>query len=290
LTAPTTPAPSSGAALATVPEDVAALAALLEATDGDMPYDGFSQSLGPDKLGIPRRVFNQSKGVDANGVRITVDRFVDPVSQVATETIDAILIMEHTQRAFTQFNQETEESTTVCKSVDCVTGIEQATNKPRACHGCPDAVWRTSPAGKRSVNCSEQFHVLGVDRATREAFTLLFQKTSADTIRKHLQRHHVGKLELKNGKRVNMPLYYRYVRLGLEVSENGKFAVPWIEPVGIANVADMLLSKETIDAYGDLFTHAFEGEAAREAAASSAPAGEVIDAAGTSFNPDEFQR
>src|SRR4249920_521680 len=128
--APNTAAPvETGAALAVAPEDLAALAALVEATDGDMPYDGFSQSLGPDKLGIPRRVFNQSKGTDANGVRITVDRFVDPVSQVATETIDAILLMEHTQRAFTTFNQETEESTTVCSSRDCVTGTEQATGK-----------------------------------------------------------------------------------------------------------------------------------------------------------------
>ena len=277
-----TPTEAGGTALTTAAEDEAALAALLDAVGDELPYDGFSHSLSPDKFTIPLRSWNGSSGTDVNGVRLTPDRFYDPVTQASSTAIDAIMILEHTKRAYSVFNQDTQEYNTICRSDDCVTGTEVATNKPRKCKGCPDAQWRKTPAGKNAVNCSEEHHVLCVDRATREPFRVIFRRTSADAIKQHIQRHHLGQIKVR-GRLANMPLYFRTVRLTLELSDNGKYAIPVIEKTGMTAVADMHLAKETLEAFEDTFTHAFE-------AGGGGDGGEGGGGVDTSFNPEEFER
>lgn len=287
---PTTGSTPSSTAIATVADEAAALAALNASVDGDGEvYDGFSESMGADQFRLPRRMFNQSKGVDADGERLKPDVFYDPISQRTAKTIDAILILEHTTRAFTTYDEDTEETTYICMSNDCVTGIEQAINRPRPCKGCPDAVWKKNAKGKRSVNCDESYNVLAVDMATREPFVIVFRRTSASAIRTHVQRHHFGKRELADGRKANMPLYWRQVRLSLELSENGKYAVPVIDVTGVTDPVTADACRETLEAYRSMLTRAEDHakDAAAPAAAANAANG---GAPNTNFDPEDFDR
>jgi hypothetical protein len=248
--------------------------------------------MGADQFRLPRRMFNQSKGTDADGERLKPDVFYDPVSQKSAKTIEAILILEHTTRAFTTYDEDTEETTYMCMSNDCVTGIEQATNRTRTCKGCPDAVWKKNAKGKRSVNCDESYNVLAVDITTREPFVIVFRRTSAAAIRTHVQRHHFGKRELADGKKTNMPLYWRTVRLSLELSENGKYAVPVIDVTGFTDPATADACRETLEAYRTMLTRAEDHS--KEAAAPMATAAVAHAANGggapTDFDPEDFDR
>lgn len=280
---PPPPAPNGAngeaTALATVSDEAAALAALNESTDGDVLYDGFSRSKTTEDFRLPRRLFNQSRGEDANGQHLRPDLFFDPVTQIAVPTIDAILILEHKSRAFTTYDEATEETAVICTSNDCVTGIEQANGKPRPCKGCPDAIWRKNANGKRSVNCTEKHNVLAVDIATREPFLITFQRTSARVIVDHVQRYHVGKREI-GGRRENMPLYWRVVRLSLVRSENGKYAVPEIEHVRMCTPEEARAGQESAEAYFPIMSRAVDAADA-----------EAADGGGdASFNTNEFSR
>ena len=284
---PAAPAAPPSTALATPSDEAAALAALNASVEGDEVYDGFSESMGSDQFRLPRRLFNQSKGTDVDGNRLVPDVYYDPISQRSAKTIDAILIMEHTTRAFTTYDEDTEETTYICMSNDCVTGIEQATQRTRTCKGCPDAAWKKNAKGKRSVNCDESYYVLAVDMATREPFVILFRRTSASAIRTHVQRHHFGKRELPDGRKANMPLYWRRVRLSLELSENGKYAVPVIEVTGVTDPATADMCRETLDAYRSILTRAEDHSKAEAAPAAAANGGGTPN---TDFDPEDFDR
>jgi hypothetical protein len=284
------PAAPPSTALTNPADEAAALAALNASVEGDEVYDGFSESMGSDQFRLPRRLFNQSKGTDVDGNRLVPDVYYDPISQRSAKTIDAILIMEHTTRAFTTYDEDTEETTYICMSNDCVTGIEQATQRPRTCKGCPDAAWKKNAKGKRSVNCDESYYVLAVDMATREPFVILFRRTSASAIRTHVQRHHFGKRELPDGRKANMPLYWRRVRLSLELSENGKYAVPVIEVTGVTDPATADMCRETLDAYRSILTRAEDHSKAEAAPAAAANGGGGGGAPNTSFDPEDFDR
>lgn len=283
------PAAAASTALTTVDDEAAALAALGADLDGEDVYDGFSQSMGSDQFRLPRRIFNQSKGTDVDGNRLVPDVFYDPISQQSTKRIDAVLIMEHTTRAFTTYDEDTEETTVICASNDCVTGIEQATDRVRKCKGCPDAAWRKNAKGKRSINCDEAFHVLAVDMATREPFVITFRRTSASVIRAHVQRHHLGKRELADGTRANMPLYWRRVELSLVLSENGKYAVPVITVTAVTDPGTAAMCRETLDAYRSMLTRAEDHS--REVAAAPGPVAANGGGAGAAdFDPEDFDR
>jgi hypothetical protein len=258
----------------TPPDDVAALAALA-ARIGDGPQaDGFTGSIGPEDFKLPRRFFNQKKGVDAAGARLQPDMFFDPISKVTCRKIDAILLHSHTTRAFTKYNNDEEETTYICTSDDCVTGTWQANGAQRKCQGCPDAQWRAE-GKKRVLNCGKSHHVLAVDLLSQEPFVITFRRTAESVIVNHVQSHHHAKL-VQSGRKINMPLHWRHVELSLALAENGNYAVPVIRPTGMSTPAEAEACEATLDAYQSIITRAV---------AESPTAG-----GDTSFNTEQWDR
>jgi hypothetical protein len=255
-------------------DDAAALAALLadpEVADG---YDGYSDSLGADRIRIARLKFNTS-GTDANNKVIPVDAYYNTSTETIRPVVEAVLAHEHTKRKWLVFDDAEQRNRVVCSSDDRVTGhLRNEVGdviETRACKGCKDAEWHTGPKGKRSVNCNEHHEVLGLDLETHEPFIITYKSTSEKVILKHLERHHTNKRRLASGRLGNIPLYAFTVRLTATLQPNGKWAMPNIERTGVTAPEVATLCRET-------------SAALREAMAS----GKAEVDADTSFDPDKF--
>lgn len=246
------------------------LAILPESADGTL-YDGYSDAVTPDKIKLPKLIFNRT-GVAKSGARFTPDQFFNTVAETVHDHVDCILSHVRASRAWTKYDDAEEKNVYLCSSRDGVWGTLEATQEKRACKGCPDAMWRTGANGKRTVNCSEVYSVLARDLATGEPFTVKFAKTSTPAFIAHLTKYHANKLRVA-GRIQNVPLFAFHVRLSLALQPNGKYALPVITVTARSTREEAQASLDAAEAMRDLF--------------ADVAAERDVD---TSFNPDEFSK
>jgi len=260
----------SGDQLAVVDGASGGLDELLEAFP-DAP-DGYSHAVGGDKIRIPRKIFN-TPGLDAKGEKIPPNVYYDTVSEQFTPTVTAVLVDTRGSRAWTEFLEGEDRTQVICKSNDGIHGTLTDTGEVRACDGCPDRVWYTTPKGKRGVHCHDVYEVFGVDLDTYTPFIVTFKRTSEPAWISHLNKHHILKRKATRTRPVgNQPLFSYKVKLALKLSDNGKYATPVLDVVGVMQVEE---AKRCLDVITAL----------REAM----HAGRVVETEDTSFDPNEFQ-
>ena len=203
------------------------------------PNDGL-QEVDAEDLRLPVIVWNM-KGKDEKGELRRLDEFYDTLNERSHRTLHCAFIHLHKTRAFVRFDDTKNENVYVCSSSDRVTGrlrVQHPTlplpeGTERECESCPDSKWAKTVDGKNKRNCDLHYGVFAVhlDEALRptDGFLIRFKRTGLPPFKTHLQKHHIDRRQLPNGKRANMPLFAFEVTLRLEVSENGNFAVPVIE-------------------------------------------------------------
>jgi hypothetical protein len=107
-----------------------------------------------------------------------------------------------------------------------------------------------------------------------------FKKTSLDAIRTHVQAHHIGRRPLAGGKRGNIPLCAYKVKVGIKMSANGNYAVPFIERAEMLDADDMRVMAETAAGVRETMEARMHASDDGE----PGPSGE----GDTSFDPDRF--
>jgi hypothetical protein len=240
------------APVAAVSDEASALAALDEFDFGG--NDGL-QEVDSEDLRLPVIVWNM-KGKDDKGELRRLDEFYDTLNERSHRQLRCAFIHLHKTNAFVRFDDAKNENVYVCTSYDRVTGklrvphptLGLAEGVERPCDTCPDKQWWKSPEGKNKRNCDTHYGVFGVmlDEALRptDGFLMRFKRTSLPSFKTHLQKHHIKKRQLPNGKRGNMPLFAFEVTMRLEVSDNGNFATPVIE-------RGRVLPKETLQSLSE---------------------------------------
>jgi hypothetical protein len=275
------PTGNGHAALAASPEDdPAALAELLDSFDfGD--NDGLKETDAED-LRLPVIVWNM-KGRDERTQKLRqLDEFYDTLNETYTKELRCAFIHLHKTNAFTRFNQESNANVIHCSSNNRVIGrlrtvhpdlgIAEGTERP--CESCPDKDWYRNEKGKNVRNCDTVYAVFGVhldpDLKPTEGFLLRFKRTALPAFKAHMQRHHLNKRPLPNGKRGNVPLFAFEVTMRLEVDKGGNFAVPVIERGRVLPRATLVHLAEELKFFseiGDEATRAAERQEHRHEAA-----------------------
>lgn len=246
--------------------DNAALLALTEDAGGEV-YDGYSDAT-KDKVRIGRRLYNLSGKQGDASVQVAVNQWFDTRAESVANTLDCVFLTMRAHRAFTEYNNGAGRNEYICSSPDKVTGTIEASGVQRPCKGCPDNVWHVNGEGKRVVNCSELYTLLAVDTRTHEPFLTTFKNTANKALLAYLAKHHDGRLVLKSGKRTNVPLYFYNVAIGLELSDNGKFATPVFTKGAPVSREMAAQYRDTIEALSQL-SHR------DEQAATAAPVGDT---------------
>jgi hypothetical protein len=280
------PTAATGSSLVKPPtDDEAAALAVLDAAGLGEHDDGLGEVSAND-LRTPLKLFNLKK---AEGIaRITQDQFLDTIDRAVSNDLHLVLLELHKTNLYAVFDKRQERNVTVCRSFDRVTGTyndPQRGTYDRPCKGCPDAQWRTDAEGKRTVPCGEVWNVAAFDLDTQRVVLIKFRKTSLDSIRNHLQAHHIGRRRLASGKRGNIPLFAYRVTITLTMDKAGNYAIPVFARGDMLGVNDLRVMAET--AAGVRETFAARMAAADESAGGSGDGGDAPD---TSFDTDAYDR
>ena len=240
--------------------------------------DGLGE-VAPTDLRTPLKLYNLKK---ADGVqRISQDQFLDTLDRSVSDELNLVLLDLHKTNLYAVYAKKEDRNVTMCSSFDRVTGIWAEDNHARQCKGCPDAQWRTDEEGKRVVNCSEVWNVGAFCLDTQRVVLIKFKKTSLDAIRTYVQAHHIGRRPMPGGKRGNIPLCVYKVRVGIKMSANGNYAVPFLERGDMLSAADMRVMAETAAALRETFE-------ARMRASEDPGDGAPPESGDTSFDPSTF--
>lgn len=255
----------------------AELAAALEGVDFG---DGGLGEVGNEDIKIAAKVFNM-KGVDPKGDPIPPNVFFDTVQETTDKELDLVLLDLHKTNEWREFDAATQKSITHCRSQDQITG-KMADDTLRPCKDCPDAKWSTDPStGKRGRRCGPVYNMIAADAKTGDPCVVRFKKTALPVIQQHLNKHHIGKLQIAPGRRGNVPLFAMVARMSLKmVGTTTKYAIPVIE-------RGRILRNDEVAA------HAASAKFYREAVLPMLDKLGEKDAGGdeggdTSFNPSDF--
>lgn len=209
---------------------------------GDFASDGLSEMDASD-LKLPIVVWNMKGKDEKTGQLRQLNHFYDTLNEVSFPVLRCVLLDLHKSNSFTRFDNEKNETAVICTSYDKITGrlrvvhpdnnaLPAGTERP--CEGCVDKSWHRDAKGKNVRNCDDVIgafaeHVDDNGRPTGERFLMRFKRTSLPPLTKHLNQHHLGRRQLANGKRVNMPLFTFPVQLTLKLSDNGIYVTPEFE-------------------------------------------------------------
>lgn len=274
-------------------DDAAALAVF-----GEFATDGLGD-LDADDLRLPSIVWNM-KGKDARGELRRLDEFYDTLNERTFRELRCAFVHLKKTNAFVRFDDAKNENVYICTSEDRVTGRLRARHPSlpilegteRKCDTCPDMEWSASSDGKRKKNCATHYGVFAVhlddELRPTDGFFARFKRTSVEPLKTYMQKHHIGRLPLPGGKRGNVPFYGYEVRMRLEVSENGNYALPVItrgRPLPRTTLAELSEQAKFFAELGDEATRAAEKQEARH---ERGDAGESAGASGGSLRADDF--
>jgi hypothetical protein len=289
-----------GAALSTgssslVVSDSDLLASVL---DFDFADDGLGEVDASD-FKMPILTFNV-KGKDDAGQMRRIDQFFNTQTEQSFPELRCALIHLHKTRSFARFDNGKNQTIHYCGSNDRVEG-RMRTQHPdlrdvpegtvRACATCPDAQWQKSTDGSKNVrNCDEVSGVFAVllDDQLRptDPFLIRFKRTGLAPFQLHLNKHHLGKRALPNGKRANVPLFAFEVNARLEVSKNGNYATPVLTRGAVLPRETLQVLAEQAKYFaelGDIANDAAEKQESRHESGADVASGGSAPVSGSDF-------
>jgi len=243
------------------PDEAAALAELSDFFDG-VTVDGMDD-VGGEDLSLAVKVFN-CRGKDKNGDALRKNTFLDTISEETQDTIGAVLLVTQKSNRWDSFDNATDKTIVHCASADRITGTLES-GEQRPCANCPDRGWFKDADGNPIRKCGEVHTVVGIERLTQKAFLIRFKKTGLKPWRRYLMANHwnVRTTVKKDSKgetvtddkgnaikvRANVPLFAYEATIGLELSDNGNYAIPTIARGEILPAAEMREAHENAKAY-----------------------------------------
>lgn len=270
---------------------------LADALDFDFSDDGLSEVEDSD-FKLPIITFNV-KGKDEAGQPRRIDWFFNSQTEEQFPTLRCAFIHLHKTNSFARFDNGKNQTIHYCGSNDRIEGRMRAQHPDlrdvhegdvRTCATCPDQKWGKSADGKNVRNCDEVDGVFGMllDEQLRptDGFLMRFKRTSLAPFKLHLNKHHLNKRVLPNGKRGNVPLFAFEVNIKLETSANGNYATPVLSRGTVLPKATIQALAEQAKFFAEIGAEATE--AAERAERKNESGADVASGAGEAIRGDDF--
>lgn len=275
--APPAAAPPAPSALALAPAvDDAALAAFRE-TGIDLEQDESCSELAPSDFRTAVKLFNLKGKTAADGRKVTQDLFYDSVDNVAQDMIEFAILGLHKSNLYSVYDAGEGRTNRVCSSYDQVTGIWAEDGHFRKCDGCPDRTSIKQADGKVRANCAPMFDLFCLELHNTRVFMLRGKRTSLPPIKNYLHQHHFSKGGVKNGKRLDLPLYAYRVKAWLEMDQSGNYANLVLEKGDLFSPNDLKVLHESAQGIRETLAERL-AEAEQQTAAVEADGGTAGDA------------
>ncbi len=204
-TAPNLPIPQS------LITELAGLQALSHLDNEDRPLPSFAYNTKrrlPDGSWVPKNVF------------------VNTLTGEAKDEISCVLLHIKKSRRWATYS-ETSGMTEHCRSDDGVEGV-RTDGEVVDCANCPHRLWGRNNGQASAPDCDIVYTLLGLDLDDENPFIIRAKATSRRPVQRYLARHFLGKLQLPDGHRADLPLFTAKTRLSLTMP-SGTYAVLQLE-------------------------------------------------------------
>jgi hypothetical protein len=239
------PAPSA-LALAPAVDNEALLA--FQATGIDLEQDDSCSELAPSDFRTAVKLFNLKGKTAADGTKVMQDLFYDSVDNTVQETVEFAILGLHKSNLYSIYDAGEGRTNRLCSSYDQVTGVWAEDGHTRKCEGCPDRNSMKQADGKVRSNCSQLFDLFCLELQNTRVFMLRGKRTSLPPIKNYLHQHHFSKGGVKNGKRLDLPLYAYRVKAWLEMDQSGNYANLMLEKGALFSPNDLKVLHESAQA------------------------------------------
>ncbi len=150
------------------------------------------------------------------------DTFYNSLTGEAKNEISCILLHIKKSRRWATYS-ETSGMTEHCRSDDGVEGV-RADGEVVECATCPHRLWGRGNGRISAPDCNIVYTLLGIDMDDENPFIIRAKATSRKPVQRYLARHFLGKLQLPDGRRADLPLFTCKTRLSLTMP-TGTYAV-----------------------------------------------------------------
>ncbi len=170
---------------------------------------------------LPSFAYNTKRRLP-DGTWVPKDVFVNTLTGEAKDEISCILLHIKKSRRWATYS-ETSGMTEHCRSDDGVEGV-RADGEVVECATCPHRLWRRGNGRISAPDCNIVYTLLGIDMDDENPFIIRAKATSRKPVQRYLARHFLGKLQLPDGRRADLPLFTCKTRLSLTMP-SGTYAV-----------------------------------------------------------------
>ena len=170
---------------------------------------------------LPAFVYNTKRRLP-DGSWAPKDVFVNTLTGEARDEISCVLLHIKKSRRWATYS-ENSGMTEHCRSDDGVEGI-RADGEVVDCATCPHRLWGRGNGQEAIPDCDIVYTMLGLDTDDGNPFIIRAKATSRKPVQRYLARYFLGKLQLPDGQRADLPLFTCKTRFSLTMP-TGTYAV-----------------------------------------------------------------
>ena len=170
---------------------------------------------------LPAYAYNTKRRL-ADGSWAPKDVFVNTITGEAKDEIHCVLLHIKKSRRWATYS-EAAGMTEHCRSDNGADGI-RADGEVIDCTACPHRLWGRGNGQEATPDCDIVYTLLGLDLDDGNPFIIRARATSRKPVQRYLVRHFLGKLQLHDGQRADLPLFVCKTRLSLTMP-TGTYAV-----------------------------------------------------------------
>ncbi len=170
---------------------------------------------------LPSYAFNARRQLQ-DGSWAPKDIFINSLTGEAKDEISCVLLHIKKSRRWATYS-ETSGMTEHCRSDDGVEGV-RADGEVVDCATCPHRLWGHGNGQPTAPSCDIVYALLGIDLDNNNPFIIRAKATSRKPVQRYLARYFLGKLQLPDGQRADLPLFTAKTRLSLTMP-TGTYAV-----------------------------------------------------------------
>ncbi len=170
---------------------------------------------------LPSLCFNSRRQLP-DGSWAPKDVFVNTLTGESKDEVNCVLLHIKKSRRWATYS-ETSGMTEHCRSDDGVEGI-RADGEVVDCATCPHRLWGRGNGQATAPDCDIVYAMLAIDQEDENPFIIRAKATSRRPVQQFLARHFLGKLQLPDGQRTDLPLFTCKTRLSLTMP-TGTYAV-----------------------------------------------------------------
>ena len=170
---------------------------------------------------LPSYVFNARRQLP-DGSWAPRDVFINTLTSEAKDEITCVLLHIKKSRRWATYS-EVSGMSEHCRSVDGAEGV-RTDGEVVGCDSCPHRLWGRGNGHAAVPDCDIVYTLLGIDLEDSNPFIIRAKATSRKPVQRYLAQNFLGKLQLPDGQRADLPLFVCKTKLSL-TTPSGTYAV-----------------------------------------------------------------